>query len=200
MNTHIIGPSWAPKLGGLISIIGIGIGKHPMQEVAWWSEIVTAIGVAIMSWSTRQNGVSSEQVAEAKLPSAPKVGMLWLLAGLLLLPGCTAPILPGNDHVIVRAEQARDVAVSTFDTFVVLEYRNREILKTLSSNFYPLAERIRTDSDGWIKSLEKVLKTYKATRTPEGQSGLISAIAVLESSLAEVQSHIAIATHGGVTQ
>jgi hypothetical protein len=52
--------SWKTNLGGILAAVGIGL-KHAPPAAAAWSDTVTAIGVAIIGFSARDNGVSSEQ-------------------------------------------------------------------------------------------------------------------------------------------
>lgn len=56
--------SITPKIGGIIALIGIALKKHP--TTAPWSELVEAIGIAIVSGTVRQNNVTSEQVGLTK--------------------------------------------------------------------------------------------------------------------------------------
>lgn len=198
MNTNLIGPSWAPKLGGILCIVGIGLKKHPSESFSFWSDILNAIGLLIMGWSARQNGVTSEQVAESKAKADQKFGLFCLLALCLAFQGCTAPILPGNDPVVVRAEQVRSIAADTFAAFVRLEHRDRPALQAISPSFTRIADQVRAQSDGWIQSLTRVLATYKLARTPNNRASLTSAISVLNASLQEVELHTAIAAQKGI--
>ncbi len=52
------------------------------------------------------------------------------LIGLCALFGCAA-IQPGADPLIVRAEQAEQIADSTFSLFLHLEYENRERIQSV---------------------------------------------------------------------
>lgn len=199
MNKNIFGPSWIPKVGGLLSILGIALRKHHSPDLAFWGDPLMAIGAYLIGWFSRQNGVSSEQVAAAKVSTGPSLGLVLMLATLLLVPGCTAPILPGNDPVVVRAEQARTVAADTFSAFVRLEYLNRPSLQAISPDFARIADQVRSKSDGWIQSLTRVLASYKSNRTPDNRASLTAGLSTLDAALREVELHTAIATQHKIT-
>jgi len=62
---------------------------------------------------------------------------------VLLLAGC-ASIQNGQDVLVVRAEQLETVAVSAFDTVVVLDNSNRQFWQTNAPAFHQFAEWLRT--------------------------------------------------------
>ena len=61
--------SWKTTLGGLLSAIGISLKHEP--TLAPYADIVTAIGVALMGLSARDNNVSSEQAGVKRPDSQP---------------------------------------------------------------------------------------------------------------------------------
>lgn len=108
----------------------------------------------------------------------------------LALPGC-ASVAPGNDALVVRAEQARDIAVSTFDVLLDLEHANREALWDVDPEIKKTCDFIRENEQGWINGITRVIDAYKANRTPEGKANLTTALATLEASLQTAQELLA---------
>lgn len=157
------------------------------------------LGTIIWSaWQKKRSGAMEPKPTDQAAASVASKIIPPLVLVLLLGAGC-ASILPGNDPVIVRAQQTREIAFSTFDTFVTLEYRNRAFLQKLNPNFTDVADNIRTGAPKWFKSFDQVLVAYKAGKTPATKSKLDGAIAVIESALTEAQTYIALAAEKGVT-
>lgn len=105
-----------------------------------------------------------------------------MLGVLMVLPGC-ASVAPGHDPVVVRAEQVRDVAVTTFDVLLELEYQNSEALWKVSPEIKRTCDYIRKNERLWINGLTSMINAYKKNRTPEGKANLTTALATLESGL-----------------
>lgn len=203
MNPPILGPSWIPKIGSIIFIIGVALKKHVNPAWAFWSEPLESIGMLILGSSVRQNSVSSEQAGATKAPDSavaqpPKAWLPLLLACAILGTGC-AHVLPGNDPVIVRAQQTRAMFFEVMDTYLTLEYRNHQFLQSVNPEFARLANKLIAGNQQWFKSFDTVLVAYKAGRTDATRSKLIAAAAVLESALIETQACLAQAAAKGAT-
>lgn len=122
--------------------------------------------------------------------------LLSLLALLTLSNGCKS-ILPGNDPVVVRAQQTEQIAFTTFDTYVHIEDKYRSTLWAVSHDFKRVADKIRIGAPGWFKSFDAVLDAYKANRTSDNKANLAAGLAALEQSVIEAQSYLARAVEEG---
>lgn len=115
----------------------------------------------------------------------------------IVFTGC-AGLKPGADPLVVRCEQAEQVAFSTFDTFVHLVADHEAEVKARVPAAYVFAEWLRAKApDGqprglaMVASLGSVRRAYAANRTPERKASLLSALAALQASVGEAQKHIA---------
>lgn len=95
-----------------------------------------------------------------------------------------------TDQIILRAEQTAETAKVTFNTFLHLERDNEALLKQVNPAIHTWAENIRKNGINWIQSLRSVTKTFKATRTPENQATLNSAILTLTNAVNETNKYI----------
>lgn len=123
---------------------------------------------------------------------------LALLCFPLLFAGCFATLKPGADAVVVRAQQAEQMAFATFDTYLKMVHAHEAKVKSTAPAAYDFAEWLRAKQpDGqprglaMIESLGRVRRAYAANRTTEGKSSLLSALSALQSSIAETQKHLA---------
>ncbi len=179
------------------------IARMVMNATAGWlvvdeAGLVRLIGLFVLfangCWTVYENSklVSVEQPKQdpPKSTNTPAaLSVVLLLSCMLLGAGCSS-ILPGNDPVIVRAEQVEKTALAVFDTYVHVEFSQREKLKSISPEFVKVADLIRVSADDWIESLEAALKAYRNNRSPENKATLVTALAVLETSLAEAQRYL----------
>lgn len=101
--------------------------------------------------------------------------------------GC-ASILPGSDPLVVRAEQGLKAADATFNTYVQVEYANRDLLKKVDIKFETVADKIRVGWTNWVVVLDKALLSYKHAKTPENQAALAQAQATVDTNLAAAQA------------
>lgn len=121
------------------------------------------------------------------------------LAVILLavsLAGCST-LNPNADPVLVRTEQVERVAFDTFDTYVRLVAAHEAKVKQVAPVAYQFAEWLRAKGpDGkprgiaMVKSLDATRRAYKANRSAANKASLLSALAVIESALAETQKHL----------
>lgn len=125
-----------------------------------------------------------------------KKSLLTLILPLLILQfnsGCSS-ILPGNEALVVRAEQARQSAFDTFDAFTHAE-RNFELgqldpTEYRKSPVHLAAEKVRNESISWVISLDVVIKRYKSARDPANRQALNEALATLRVALAEAEKYL----------
>jgi hypothetical protein len=116
------------------------------------------------------------------------------------LAGC-ASLDPKSDVVEVRAEQTVSIAFDTFDTFLKLEMQNRDMLLKKAPEVAAFADTLRRpvmDSGKqvpWgvslVESANRTRLAYKMARTPENKASLLSALAAVESALAETNKQLA---------
>ena len=82
----------------------------------------------------------------------------------MLMFGC-ASVKPGNDTLLVRAEQTREAALETFDTFVRYENDNRIALWKVSPDIKHFADNIRSVGKASIQQLDGAIDDYKKLKT-----------------------------------
>lgn len=68
MNNFTLGPSWLPKVGALLAAIGAALELIPMDApgaayVKPYQHFIIAVSAALIGFTSRQNNVTSEQVA-----------------------------------------------------------------------------------------------------------------------------------------
>lgn len=115
-------------------------------------------------------------VAERRL-----VRFLWILPVLILagiLSGCCT-ILPGNDPLVVRTEQATRMLYSTTDKFLEWEYKNRAQVPYLK----PVADKMRRTVPGVLAVSRDALRAYKATKNAGTKADLVAALQPVEQLL-----------------
>jgi hypothetical protein len=115
------------------------------------------------------------------------------LALLVLLSafaaGCAA-IKPGNDPVVVRAEQATKSAIAIIDSFVKYEYDNRLLLQTVEPKVKLAADKMRVNAPQAFASARNLTKAYKLNRTAENKANLNTIIMVLDQMAQEATALI----------
>lgn len=126
-----------------------------------------------------------------------KTRLLLLLVLILSLNSGCKTVLPGNDPVVVRAQQTEQIAFTTFDTYVHIEDKYRATLWNASHDFKMVADKIRTDAPAWFKSFDAVLDAYKANRSQQNKANLAAGLATLEQAVIEAQGYLVRATQEG---
>lgn len=100
-----------------------------------------------------------------------------------LLSGC-ATLLPGNDPIVVRAEQATQLLYVTSDRFLLWEHTNR--------NKYPgfkeLADKLRQNVPWVLQRCRDATKGYKQRRDEANKRILVISLASVETMLHEAQA------------
>jgi hypothetical protein len=99
-----------------------------------------------------------------------------------LFSGCK--LLPGQDPLLVRAEQSVRFAYAATDSFVKFEYDNRMQYPQLK----PLADKIRMYAPMALASAREATKAYKASKTALNADVLVQHLAVVESLTREAQA------------
>lgn len=102
---------------------------------------------------------------------------------LCLLTAC-ATVRPGNQSAEVRAEQTLSVSLAALDSFTSFEHRRRTDVPALVRD---VAARVRLNAPKALDSANALRLAYKGNRNAENQAGLLTALAVVESLVAEIR-------------
>jgi len=102
---------------------------------------------------------------------------------LCLLAAC-ATVRPGNQSAEVRAEQTLSVSLAALDSFVAFEHRRRADVPPLVRD---VARRIRSEAPKALDSANNLRLAYKSNRTAANEANLFTALAVVDSMLAEIR-------------
>lgn len=94
-----------------------------------------------------------------------------------------------DDQIVVRSEQALSIALDTFDTFLKVEFENKELFAKIPGA-HDTAENIRRNGKKWIKSLEAAHDAYKGNRSAENHATLVTAYKVVQSAIAESKNYV----------
>jgi len=112
---------------------------------------------------------------------------------LCLLAAC-ATVRPGNQTVEIRAEQTLSVSLAALDSFVAFEHRRRADAPTLVRD---VAARVRLNAPRALDSANALRLAYKGNRNAQNQAGLLTALAVVESLVAEIRVWVPATTASG---
>lgn len=83
-----------------------------------------------------------------------------IMLGLALFSSGCSTIAPGEDSVLVRAEQLQETAYIVMDTYLQYANANRH---RLSLKEVDVANKIQTWGKSWLRNLDQSLKEYKET-------------------------------------
>ncbi len=125
-------------------------------------------------------GVIDKIEKDRAAKAAAKIVPVVLVSALMFCSGCK--ILPGNDSVVVRAEQSTAMGIEVFDAFVLWEYRNRDVLGE-DSEVTKAANYIRANAPMWLSMARATTKAYKNNRTAENKADLLTAVKTLEAGI-----------------
>jgi len=114
------------------------------------------------------------------------------VAALLVLLSC-ATLRPGEDPILVRAQQTYETAVNTFNALFVIEDENEAALEARLPGTHAKVEKLRRLAREHLPRLLRAIDAYDATA---GGSDLAKALAMIEWALGEAQSILA-QTEGG---
>ena len=102
---------------------------------------------------------------------------------LLTLSGCVTP-RPGNQTVEIRAEQVLAVSAAALDSFVAFEFRRRADVPPLVRD---VASRVRLNAPKALDSANALRLAYKGNRSAANEAGLLTALAMVETLVAEIR-------------
>jgi hypothetical protein len=106
-----------------------------------------------------------------------------LLTPVLCLLAACATVRQGQT-VEIRAEQVLAVSLSALDSFVAFEHRRRADVPALVRD---VAARVRLNAPRALDSANALRLAYNGNRNAENQAGLLTALAVIESLVAEIR-------------
>ena len=99
--------------------------------------------------------------------------------------GC-ASVKPGNDPLIVHANQSRELLVVTADAFLKLEKGNRDYFWSVSKSIKHSADGTRVAVPRIVESLNKAIDRYKAYKTSNDRTTLETHIGIVTSTIADI--------------
>ncbi len=124
-----------------------------------------------------------------------------IIAALIFLPaflfsGCqTAPVAPGNDPIVVHAEQTTRIALDTFKTIEKIEFDSYSTIKQIdpavAAEIRTFVNSIRRQSPDWLQTARNVTEAYQMNRTAGNKASLDSAMAVLQVAIDESKKYLA---------
>lgn len=109
-------------------------------------------------------------------------------ASITLNTTACSTVQPGQDALLVRAEQTEKTAFSIMDTFVTIEDQNQALLEAKLPGIHAAAEKIRREGKPAIRALHNAIDAYR--KNPDAPA-LIKALSVVESLSNDAQSWIA---------
>lgn len=110
------------------------------------------------------------------------------------LVGCVTP-QPGHQSAVIRAEQVLSVSLAAIDSFLAFESRRRADLPADVRN---IAARVRAKAPQAFESANRLRLVYKLNRMGANEASLLTALAVVESLVAEIRVWIPVATAGAI--
>jgi len=131
--------------------------------------------------------VSNEHDTSTEMKTLP---LLTVLAVLLAPVGC-ATVDPNADPIVVNAERLTGIALDTFDTFLKIEYENRDRLLAINKEIHEAAEFFRHNAVEWLSTARALTKAYKSNRSPQNKANLETAVAILQTGVLQAQKYIA---------
>lgn len=112
-------------------------------------------------------------------------------AALLTLGTGCASVAEGHDPIVVNAERVSASAFDLIDSFLQYEAANRELLWRTDQGIKRVADQLRDQAPGAIKTLRNATKAYKANKTPENKANLATWLATVNSLLADASANMA---------
>lgn len=125
-----------------------------------------------------------------------------LLVPLLIALASCATVAPGNDPVLVGAQQTISAAQNTFALIEKTEY---EVYPSFKSADPESAAKVRTfvntlraNQKHWLSTAFSLQETYRTNRSSENKANLQTALAVLADAIAKSNEYLALMNNKGV--
>ena len=101
--------------------------------------------------------------------------------------GCTstggpvelAPILPGNDPVVVNAERAANAALASFESVTRFDHNNLAFMKETLPKVHSEVQDLRRTFPEKYRAVREATKTYKASKTAQDAQLVTDSLAQL---------------------
>lgn len=104
------------------------------------------------------------------------------------ITGCqSSQVAAGSDAFVVEAEKDIRTAFHLVDGFLLWESQNRA---TAGPEVTQAADMLRVNFPAWHRSAQKVLRTYKAARTPEAKADLSTWLATINSAMLQAVKYL----------
>jgi len=131
-----------------------------------------------------------------------------VVAVLVWVSGC-AQLRPGQDPLVVRAEQVEATAKATFDLVLNIDHSDRGFWRTNAPAFHSFCEWLRQPQIVWvtnvlprasamIANLDNVKQDYVWAR--QGSNVLITALVVLQSASTEAGGWAQVVTNNNANR
>lgn len=111
-----------------------------------------------------------------------------ILALCFLAWGC-ATVQPGNDPIVVHAEQTYQEAFDTFDTLFKLDSDNRAFVLQHAPSVHKAINDLKPKAKQALSNVHNVLAAYKANRDANNKASLATYLATLQALLNEAKTY-----------
>jgi hypothetical protein len=118
-----------------------------------------------------------------------------LVAAFISLSLACATLQPGQDALLVRAEQVEQTSFAITNAFVTLEDQNQAALEAKLPGIHKAAEQVRRTAPPSSRALHTAIDAYRAAKVKDANT-LSVALSVVEQIVADAQKWIA-ASAGG---
>ena len=122
---------------------------------------------------------------------------LSMLALVGLLAAC-ATVKEGHDPVVVNAERTVKSAFATLDKFMVFTENHKVQLATLAPEVNKAAITIRAQAPQQFYNAWDLIDVYKKNKTAENKVKLSTALAVVDTVLADIEKALLEASQKGI--
>jgi hypothetical protein len=119
---------------------------------------------------------------------------LSILIPLLALAACQTPVKPGEDKILVRAQQTYDEAHTTFNLIEKSEYESYAAFKAADAKtageVRTFVNKIRTNQKYWFRTALNLEEAYRKSSTAENATALNAALGTLTAAIAEANRYL----------
>jgi len=192
----------------LVQICGGMLAAKGMMDSSTLQAISGGL-IALVTWLMTHKWNATPATPAATQPvNIPITKITPLLAltaasGLYVFTAC-APLQPGADPIVVRAEQSETVAKGTFDAILKLDNSNRPYFRTNAPGLHKLCEWLRQPqmvegtnklprATALLVSLDDVKLAYKAGRATTNE--LFTVLFPVESAVGQAQNWLTVTTN-----
>jgi hypothetical protein len=116
---------------------------------------------------------------------------------LLTMATACATVAPGQDPVLVRAQQTYQTSVDTFDLLFNLELENKDLIESKLPGTHMIVDKVKVQAKVALPALLSAIDTYKANKD---QVGLTKWLAVVEDLLRSAQGVVSQVSAAGLVK